>query len=74
MAHSSADEVDDDTSVVRASEQRSEGSAVPRTAPGMVNEPMTGISVPEPLEHSVLVVDLWRGCQLWNRSSIRFWT
>ena len=56
--HSSANEVDEDTSVVRASEQRSEGSAVPRTAPGMVNEPMAGILVPEPLDHSVLVIDL----------------
>ena len=56
--HSSAVDVDDDTSVVRASEQRSDRSWHPRTAPGMVDRPMTGISVPEPLEHSVLDVDL----------------
>ena len=48
--HSSAVDLDDDTSVVRASEQRSDVSCVDR--------PMTEISVPEPLEHSVLDVDL----------------
>ena len=56
--HSSADDVDEDTSVVRASEQRSMDCAIPRTAPGMENEAMMRRSVPEPLEHSVLVVDL----------------
>ena len=52
--HSSAVDDDDDTSVVRASEQRSAVSLDPRTAPGIVNRPMKGISVLEPLEHSVL--------------------
>ena len=56
--HVSANEVDEDTSVVRASEQRSEGHTDPRKAPGMVDEPMAGVSVSEPLEHSVLRVDL----------------
>ena len=44
--------------VVRASEQPSDGNRDPRTAPGMVDGPMTGISVPELLEHSVLDLDL----------------
>ena len=56
--HSSADDVDDDTSVVRASEQRSMDCAIPRTAPGMENDTMMRRSVLELLEHSVLVVDL----------------
>ena len=56
--HSSADDVDDDTSVVQASGQRSMDCAIPRTAPGMENETMMRRSVPEPLGHSVLVVDL----------------
>ena len=54
--HTSA--VDDDTSVVLASEQRSDVILDPRTAPGIVDSPKAGISVPEPLEHSVLDVDL----------------
>ena len=54
----SAVDDDDDTSVVRASEQRNDASLDPRTAPGVVDSPMSGISVPEPLEHSVLDVDL----------------
>ena len=58
--HSSAVDVDDDTSVVRASEQRSDVSLDPRTAPGIVDRPMAGISVPEPLEHSLLDVALER--------------
>ena len=56
--HSSADDVDEDTSVVRASEQLSMDCAIPRTAPGIENETMMRRSVPEPLEHSILVVDL----------------
>ena len=40
--HSWAVDVDDDTSVVRASEQRSDGSWDPRTAPEMVELPMMG--------------------------------
>ena len=56
--HSSADDVDDDTSVVRASGQRSMDCVIPRTTPGMENETMMRRSVPEPLGHSVLVVDL----------------
>ena len=56
--HSSAVDDDDDTLVVRASEQRSDVSLDPRTAPGIVDRPMAGISVPEPFEHSVLDVDL----------------
>ena len=68
--HSSAVDVDDDTSVGRASEQRSDVSLDPRTAAVIVDRPMAGISVPEPLEHSVLdvdlAVDLWRGYQFRN--------
>ena len=56
--HSSAVDVEDDTSIVRASEQRSDGSWDPRKSPGMVDRPMTGPSAPEPLEHSVLDEDL----------------
>ena len=56
--HSSAVDDDHDTSVVRASEQRSDVSLFPRMAPGIVGSSMAGISVPEPLEHSVLDVDL----------------
>ena len=56
--HSSAVDDDHDTSVVRASEQRNDVSLDPRTVPGIVGSPMAGISVPEPLEHSVLDVDL----------------
>ena len=55
---SSAVDVDDDTLFVRASEQRSDVSLDPRTASGIVDRPMAGISVPEPLEYSVLDVDL----------------
>ena len=56
--HSSAVDDDDDTSVVCASGQWSAVSLDPRTAPGFVNRPMKGISVLEPLEHSVLDVAL----------------
>ena len=56
--HSSAVDVEDDTSVVRASEQRSDGSWDPRRFPVMVYRPMTELSAPEPLEHSVLDEDL----------------
>ena len=56
--HSSAVDVEDDTSVVRASEQWSDGRWDPRKSPGMVDIPMTEISVPEPLEHLVMDVDL----------------
>ena len=56
--HSSAVDVDDDTLVVRASKQRSDVSWDSRKSSGMVDRPMTEISVPEPLEHSVLDVDL----------------
>ena len=56
--HSSAIDVEDDTSVVRASEQRSEGSLDPRKSPGMVDRPTMEPSAPEPLEHSVLDEDL----------------
>ena len=55
---SSAVDDDHDTLVVRASEQRSDVSLDPRMAPGIVDSPMAGISVPEPLMHSVLDVDL----------------
>ena len=58
MVHSSAVDVVDDTSVVRASEQRSDGSWDPMRSPGMVDRPMTNLSAPEPLEHSVLDEDL----------------
>ena len=56
--HSSVVNDDDDTSVVHASEQRSDVSLDPRTAPGIVDSPMAGISVPEPLEHSVVDIAL----------------
>ena len=56
--HASASEVDEDTLVVQASEQRSERHINPRKVPRVVNVPMEGASVPEPLEHSVLKVDL----------------
>ena len=56
--HSSAVDVEDDTLVVRASEQRSEGSFDPRKSPGMVDRPMMEPYAPEPLEHSVLDEDL----------------
>ena len=49
---SSVDEVDD-TLVVRASEQRSDRSWNPRRSPGMVDRPVTNLSTPELLEHSV---------------------
>ena len=52
--HSSVVNDDDDTSVVHASEQQSDVSLDSRTTPVIVDGPMTGISVPEPLEHSVL--------------------
>ena len=47
--HFSADDVDDDTSVVRASGQRSMDCVIPRTIPGMEKETMMRRSVPEPL-------------------------
>ena len=56
--HSLAVDVEDDTSVVQASEQRSDGSGDPRRSPGMVDKPMTNLSALEPLEHSVLDEDL----------------
>ena len=56
--HASAVEVDEDTLVGQASEQRSEGHTDPRKVPGVVNEPMVGASVSGPLEHSVLKIDL----------------
>ena len=40
--HASADEVDKDTLVVQASEQRNESHTDPRKVPGVVNEPMAG--------------------------------
>ena len=52
--HASAVELDKDTLVVQASEQRNEGHTDPRKVPGVVNEPMAGASVSGPLEHSVL--------------------
>ena len=56
--HSSAVDVVDDTSVVRANEQWSDGSGDPRRSPGMVDMPVTNLSAPEPLENSVLDEDL----------------
>ena len=57
--HASAIEVDEDTLVVQASEQRSEGHLDPRKVPGVVNEPIwAGASVSEPLEHLVLAIGL----------------
>ena len=56
--HSSAVDVVDHTSVVRANEQRSDGRGDPRRSPGMVDRPMTNLSAPELLEHSVLDEDL----------------
>ena len=48
----------DDTSVVRVSEQRSDHSWNPKRFPGMVDRPVTNLSSPEPIEHSVLGEDL----------------
>ena len=56
--HSSAVDMVDDISVVRANEQRSDGSGDPRRSPGMVDRPVTNLSAPESLEHSVLDEDL----------------
>ena len=56
--HSSAVDNDDAPSVVRANEQWSAVGLDPRTAPGIDNRPMKGISVLEPLEHWVLDVAL----------------
>ena len=56
--HSSAVDLVDDTSVVRANEQRSDGSGDPGRSPGMVDRPVTNISALELLEHSVLDEDL----------------
>ena len=56
--HASASEVDEDTLVVQASEQRSERHIDARKVAGVVNAPMAGASVSEPLEHSVLEKDL----------------
>ena len=56
--HSSAVDLVDNTLVVRANGQQSDGSGDPRRPPGMVDRPMTNISALEPLEHSVLEEDL----------------
>ena len=56
--HSSVVDVVDDTSAVRASEQRSDRSWNPKRSPGMVDRPVTNLSAPEPLEHSVPNEDL----------------
>ena len=54
--HSSAVDDEGDPSVICASRQRSEVGLDPRAAPGNDGRPMEGISVLEPLEHSVLEV------------------
>ena len=56
--HSSAVDDEGDPSVVRANGQRSAVVLDPRAAPGNDGRPMKGISVLEPLEHSVLEVAL----------------
>ena len=56
--HASASEVNEDTFVAQASEQRSERHIDPRNVPRVVNVPMAGTSVSEPLEHSALKIDL----------------
>ena len=56
--HSSAVDLVDDTLVVQASKQQSDGSGDPRRPPGMVDRPVTNLSALEPLEHSVLEDDL----------------
>ena len=56
--HSSAVDLVDDTLVVRANGQQSDGSGDPRRPSGMVDRPVTNLSVLEPLEHSVLEEDL----------------
>ena len=56
--HSSAVDDEGDPSVVCASGQRSAVVLDPRAAPGNDGRPMEGISVLEPLEHSVLEVAL----------------
>ena len=56
--HSSAVDDEGDPSVVRASRQRNAVVLDPRAAPGNDGRPMMGISVLEPLEHSVLEVAL----------------
>ena len=70
--HSSAVDLVDDTLVVRANGQQSDGSGDPRRPPGMVDRPVTNLSTLEPLEHSVLEEDTWtvslrRGCSFRNR-------
>ena len=60
--HSSA--VEGDPSVICASRQRNAVALDPRAAPGNDGRPMKGISVLEPLEHSVLEVALDRGDSL----------
>ena len=56
--HSLAVDDEDDPSVVRANEHRSAVVLDRRAAPGNYGRPMKGISVLEPLEHSVLEVAL----------------
>ena len=56
--HSSAVDLVDDTLVVQANGQQSDGSGDPRRPPGMVDRPVTNLSALEPLEHSVLEEDL----------------
>ena len=56
--HSSAVDDEGDPSVVRANGQRSAVVLDPRAAPGNDGRPMEGLSVLEPLEHSVLEVAL----------------
>ena len=69
--HSSAVDLVDDTSVVRANEQRSDGSRNPRRSPGMVDRPVTNLSALELLEHSFWMKTwtavLWRRCPFRNR-------
>ena len=56
--HSSAVDLVDDTLVVQANGQQSDGSEDPRRPPGMVDRPVMNLSALEPLEHSVLEEDL----------------
>ena len=58
--HSSAVDLVDNTLVVQANGQQSDGSGDPRRPPGMVDRPVTNLSALEPLEHSVLEEDLDR--------------
>ena len=52
--HSSVVDIEGDPSVVCASRQRNAVGLDPRAAPVNDGRPMEGISVLEPLEHSVL--------------------